>query len=50
MDEQWVLSLRDQCKAANVPFFYKQRLDGRGKKVSMPELEGQQWAECPEMP
>lgn len=24
MEEEWVLSIRDQCRAANVPFFFKQ--------------------------
>lgn len=46
MDEAWVRSLRDQCVAVGVPFFYKQRLDG-GRKVSLPLLDGQQSAEFP---
>jgi len=47
MNEDWVRALRDQCFPANVPFFYKQRLVG-GRKISLPELDGRQWAEFPE--
>jgi protein gp37 len=47
MNEDWIRSLRDQCSAAGVPFFYKQRLDERGRKVSLPMLDGRQWAEFP---
>jgi protein gp37 len=48
MDENWVRSIREQCIAAGVSFFYKQRLDG-GRKVSMPRLDGVQWAQFPEV-
>jgi protein gp37 len=44
----WVRSIRDQCVAANVPFFLKQ-LHVNGKKVSMPELDGRVWDQMPEM-
>ena len=47
MDEDWVRDLRDQCVAAGIPYFYKQRLEN-GKKVSMPELDGQVWDQFPE--
>ena len=46
MDEDWVRSLRDQCVAAGVPLFYKQRLEGR-RKVSLPMLDGKQWSQFP---
>ncbi|HEY9610488.1 phage Gp37/Gp68 family protein [Allocoleopsis sp.] len=46
MDENWVRSLRDQCVAHDVAFFYKQDFI-KGKKVSLPELDGQQWAQFP---
>lgn len=46
MHEDWVRSLRDQCAAAGVKFFYKQRLE-RGRKVSLPMLDGAQHAEWP---
>lgn len=46
MHEDWVRSLRDQCAAAGVRFFYKQRLE-RGRKVSLPMLDGVQHAEWP---
>jgi protein gp37 len=46
MQEDWVRSLRDQCAAAGVKFFYKQRVEG-GRKVSLPLLDGAQHAEFP---
>jgi protein gp37 len=48
MHEDWIRSLRDQCQAQGVKFFYKQRLNERGRKVSLPILDGRQWAEFPE--
>lgn len=48
MNEDWVRSIRDQCLEQGVAFFYKQRLDARGHKVSLPLLDGQQWAQQPE--
>jgi hypothetical protein len=47
MEESWVRSLRDQCTAASVSFFFKQKLEGK-KKVSLPLLDGRKWAEFPE--
>jgi protein gp37 len=47
MDEAWVRRLRDQAREQRVAFFYKQRLDERGRKVSLPLLDGQRWAEMP---
>ena len=46
MNEDWVRSLRDQCVANNVAFFYKQNFY-KGKKISLPELDGKQWTEFP---
>jgi protein gp37 len=46
MDEAWVRGLRDQCQAAGVPFFYKQRIED-GRKVELPELDGRVWDEFP---
>jgi protein gp37 len=46
MDLDWVRSLRDQCAAARVPFFFKQdALNGR--KIPTPELDGRRWVEMP---
>lgn len=45
-DIEWVRSLRDQCIAAGVPFFLKQ-LYIDGKKVSLPEIDGQRWVQTP---
>jgi protein gp37 len=48
MDEDWVRELRDRAKEAGAAFFYKQKLDGRGRKVHDPELDGRTWTEYPE--
>jgi protein gp37 len=49
MAESWVRSLRDQCawSRGRIKFFYKQKADDRGRKVSLPMLDGRQWAEMP---
>jgi protein gp37 len=46
MRDEWVRSLRDQCAGAGVKFFFKQRVDN-GRKISLPVLDGRQWAEFP---
>ena len=46
---EWALDLRDQCRAAGVPFFFKQ-WGGRHKKRTGRELEGQTWDEMPVVP
>lgn len=48
MQDDWARSLRDQCVEAGVRFFFKQRLDERGRKVSLPLLDGEQWTQLPE--
>lgn len=47
-NDDWARSLRDQCEVAGVDFFYKQGQDERGKKVSLPVLDGRTWTEMPE--
>lgn len=47
MREEWIRSVRDQCIDAGVAFFYKQKLDGRTTKVSLPLLDGVQHAAVP---
>lgn len=53
MKPEWVSSIRDQCIASNVAFFFKQwgafSADGirRNKKVNGRELEGRKWDEYP---
>jgi protein gp37 len=49
MEDDWVRSIRDQAKAQNVQFFFKQKLDPKGHKVSLPLLDGRSWAEMPGM-
>lgn len=46
----WVLSLRNQCVDAGVPFFYKQGPNEFCfQNLLMPFLEGKQWAQMPEV-
>lgn len=47
MDEDWIRSLRDNCGAYGIPFFYKQRLEGR-KKITTPRLDGVRHVAVPE--
>jgi len=49
MDLAWVRSLRDQCAAAGVPFFFKQAMEG-GEVVGLPALDGKVWDEFPAEP
>jgi protein gp37 len=46
MKEEWVISIRDQCRAQDVPFFFKQ-WGGRNKKQAGRILEGRMWNEMP---
>lgn len=56
----WVRDLRNQCVAANVPFYWKQddarnpqtlRATATGGKVCLlPELDGVVWSQMPEVP
>ena len=45
-DESWARSVRDQCVAAGVPYYYKQGIVN-GKLVHMPELDGRVWDQTP---
>ena len=47
MNFEWTRALKDECVTAGVPFFLKQRLDDKGRKVSMPFLDGQVWDQTP---
>ena len=46
MHKQWVISIRDQCSAAEVPFFFKQ-WGGANKKKAGRKLDGWQYDEMP---
>lgn len=46
MREEWVLSLRDQCREAGVPFFFKQ-WGGLRKKIAGRTLQGRTYDELP---
>jgi protein gp37 len=43
----WVTELRDQCRSAGVPFFFKQ-WGGRTPKANGRHLDGRTWDEMPE--
>ena len=47
MDAGWARALRDQCRGARVPFFFKQ-WGGRTPKAGGRELDGTTWDEYPE--
>jgi protein gp37 len=46
LKQDWVTDLRDQCLAAEVPFFFKQ-WGGIRKKAAGRNLEGRTWSEMP---
>lgn len=46
-NEDWARSVRDGCNRAGVPFLYKQKITPDGKKIELPELDGEVWAEVP---
>lgn len=46
LQPSWVISIRDQCRAADVPFFFKQ-WGGLNKKNTGRLLEGRTWDEMP---
>lgn len=46
MQKEWVLSIRDECVAARVPFFFKQ-WGGVRKSATGRELEGKRYDEYP---
>ncbi|MBL7221898.1 MAG: phage Gp37/Gp68 family protein [Phycisphaerae bacterium] len=47
MAEPWAKDLRDQCRRARVPFFFKQ-WGGKNKKKAGRILDGQTWDQMPE--
>ncbi|HEV2962052.1 MAG TPA: phage Gp37/Gp68 family protein [Candidatus Angelobacter sp.] len=47
MREEWVLSVREQCREAGIPFFFKQ-WGGVRKKTSGRTLQGETYDEYPE--
>ena len=46
MLEEWVIDIRDKCRKARVPFFFKQ-WGGVNKKRAGRILEGRTWDEIP---
>jgi protein gp37 len=44
--QEWVMSVRDQCRAAQIPFFFKQ-WGGKNKKKAGRMLEGKTYNEFP---
>jgi protein gp37 len=48
MRPEWVIEIRDQCREAGGPFFFKQ-WGGTNKKKSGRVLEGRTWSQMPEI-
>jgi len=48
MNLDWVRSIRDQCTAQGVPFFFKQ-VGGRNKKKAGRLLDGREYNEMPKV-
>ncbi len=48
LKREWVISIRDQCHAAGVPFFFKQ-WGGVRKKLAGRDLDGRTYDEFPKM-
>jgi protein gp37 len=48
MNPEWVIDLRDQCRQAGVPFFFKQ-WGGKNKKQAGRVLEKRVWNEMPQV-
>jgi protein gp37 len=46
MKREWVVAIRDACKKAGVPFFFKQ-WGGTNKKQSGRLLDNRTWDEMP---
>lgn len=46
MDEEWVIEIKDQCLAHNVPFFFKQ-WGGKNKKKAGRMFQGRTWNDIP---
>lgn len=46
MDAQWVGDLRDECRRARVPFFFK-HWGGTNKKKTGRLLQGRTWNQLP---
>jgi len=46
MSEEWVIDIRNQCQAADVPFFFKQ-WGGVRRKEAGRELRGRTWSQMP---
>jgi protein gp37 len=49
MHPDWARSIRDQCVAAKVPFFFKQ-WRGHNKKLAGRRLDDREWNQFPEIP
>jgi len=49
LEEEWVLDIREQCRVARVPFFFKQ-WGGFPKKAAGRLLQGRTWDEMPLVP
>lgn len=44
---EWVRTARDAAARHNVAFHFKQWVEPNGKKIHLPVLDGEQWAQFP---
>jgi protein gp37 len=49
MDDDWARGARDLCLRDGVSFFFKQRADKSGHKISLPALDGKVWNQFPQV-
>jgi protein gp37 len=47
MDLDWIRFIRDRCQQQGVAFFFKQKADRTGHKISLPDLDGEVWQQYP---
>ncbi|MFF2954111.1 DUF5131 family protein [Kitasatospora sp. NPDC057965] len=48
LEPEWVIEIRDACRAAGVPFFFKQ-WGGRNPKTGGRDLQGRTWDQLPQV-
>jgi protein gp37 len=48
MQPEWVMNVHDQCRRADVPFFFKQ-WGGRTPKAGGRKLQGAEWSDYPQI-
>lgn len=47
MPEEWARDIKNQCQTQGVAFFLKQYATSSGRKIPLPQLDGQTWQQMP---